>query len=256
MKDKTGLVIVTGAGGGLGRALSSEFAKAGWLVFGIGLHSVSLQETGKIVGSDCFRHHVADVADADAVRTAFKAADELQIPVRILVNNAAIYEAFDILERPPEAYMRTLAVNTGGMINCAHAALTRMVKDGRGRLINVISFADVAPLPSSGAYSVSKGAGRIFTRALVADLADRFPEITVTDWAPGVLATDMGIPDGIDPAVAAKWGVALALDFSKSLNGCTFERNGEVLPPRSLRTRVKALVTLQPAPRPRILSDS
>lgn len=253
MLTKPELVVVTGAGSGLGRALSGEFVAHDKLVFGIGPNAAPLEETRQWLGRECFFYSVADVADPAAVRDAFSCIDELGVPLRVLINNAAIYETFDILERPSEDYLRTLAVNTGGMINCAHAAITRMVAHGQGRILNVASFADLNPLPSSGAYSVSKGACRIFTQALVADLADRFPEIIINDWAPGILSTRMGRPDGLDPATAAKWGVALALDKSPDLNGCVFDADREVLPPRSLRRRLVDLLTLKPGPRPRTL---
>ncbi|MEO1649353.1 MAG: SDR family oxidoreductase [Pseudomonadota bacterium] len=250
------LVVVTGAGSGLGRALAHEYKAQNKIDYGIGQNAETHEATQQMVGCNHFHFAVADVADPAAVRDAFSRIDELNVPLLVLVNNAAIYETFDILERPAEDYLRTLAVNTGGMINCAHAALTRMVTTGRGRILNVASFADLSPLPSSGAYSVSKGACRIFTRALVADLSDRFPEIIVNDWAPGILATRMGRVDGLDPATAAKWGVELALDMSPDLNGCVFDADREILAPRSLRRRLTDLLTLKPAPRARILTGT
>jgi NAD(P)-dependent dehydrogenase (short-subunit alcohol dehydrogenase family) len=100
------------------------------------------------------------------------------------------------------------------------------------------TFADLDPIPASSAYAVSKGAARVFTRALVADLAARFPRIVVNDWMPGTLATPMGLPTGLDPAQAARWGTTLALMRDPSLNGTTWLEDHEVLAPRSLKRRV------------------
>ena len=119
---------------------------------------------------------------------------------------------------------------------------------------HVATFADVAPLPASSAYSVSKGAARVFSRALVADLGDRFPDIVVTDWMPGMLATRMGIADGLDPDVAAGWGVALSLWHERSLNGAVFEMDREILPPRGVKGRLKDLLLLRSPPAPRRIS--
>jgi len=138
-----------------------------------------------------------------------------------------------------------VAINLGGMVNCTRAALEVMVETGRGRIVNVATFADMAPLPASSAYAVSKGAGRILTRALVADLGDRFPGIVITDWMPGMLATRMGVADGLAPEAAARWGAALALWDDPALNGAVFEMDREVLPPQGLKQRVRDLLLLR-----------
>ena len=128
-----------------------------------------------------------------------------------------------------------------------------MTRSGAGRIVNVGSFADLAPQPASSAYSVSKGAARILTKALVADFSDRFPDIVITTWMPGIMATDMGRPDGLDPGVAARWGAELALWRDRSLNGAIFERDREILEPHSLKRRVRDRLLLRPRAVPRQL---
>ena len=73
---------------------------------------------------------------------------------------------------------------------------------------------------------------------------------------PGQLATRMGLVDGLDPAVAARWGVALALSDDRSLTGSIFERDAEQLAPRSLKRRLVERVTLQRAPAARRLQPA
>lgn len=100
------------------------------------------------------------------------------------------------------------------------------------------------------AIAVSKGAARIFTRALVADICDRFPGIVITDWIPGALATDMGIADGLDPRIAAAWGVELSLWHDRSLTGTLWAGDTEHLPPRSFKRRMlDAALRRAPVPR-------
>ena len=118
-----------------------------------------------------------------------------------------------------------------------------MVQTGFGRILNVSSYADVAPLSASAGYSVSKGAARILTRALVADLGDRFPGIVIGDWMPGMLATRMGVAAGLDPVQAARWGARLALWHDPALTGTIFEMDREVLPPRGLKRRILERLT-------------
>ena len=245
---RAGVVVITGAGSGLGRALAINLADRGLKVVGFGRNKLSLQETATLCDKGCFYPMVVDVADSSAVDTAFVAIEKTYGAVTLLINNAAIYPRLDFLDETPDSFRHVMNVNLGGVVTCTLAALKSMQQTGLGRILNVASFADIAPIPASSAYSVSKGAARILTKALVADLADRFPDIVITDWLPGMLATGMGIPDGLDPAISAKWGAALALWHDPSLNGVTFEQDCELLPPRSLKRRVKDLVLLRKPP--------
>ncbi|WP_270732606.1 SDR family oxidoreductase [Shimia sp. Alg240-R146] len=238
-----GVAVVTGAGSGLGRALSVELCKRGQRVVGFGRRADALTETATLAG-DLFTAIPADVSDSNAVRAAFAKARAIA-PVAILINNAGVYPHRDILDETAESFMDTVNVNLGGMVACTRAALDDMGKTGVGRIVNVSSFADIAPLPCSAAYSVSKGACSVFSRALVADLGDRLPGIVVSTWMPGMLRTDMGLPDGLEPAVAAHWGASLALDADRSLNGTVWEMDREILPTRGIKERIKDALMLR-----------
>ncbi|MBO9400966.1 SDR family oxidoreductase [Shimia sp. R9_3] len=237
------IAVVTGAGSGLGRALAIALTAKGITVAGLGRRAEKLEETAVLAGAQ-FLPIVADVADPDAVRTAFGTVRK-HGAVSILINNAAVYPHRDILDETPESFMHTMAVNLGGVVNCTSEALTDMTALGHGRILNVGSFSDLQPLPCSAAYSVSKGAVSSFSRALVADLGDRLPKIVINTWMPGILRTDMGLEDGIDPTLAAEWGATLALWDDPSLNGAVFDRDREVLLPRGLKGRVKDLIRMQ-----------
>jgi len=245
---RDGLAVVTGAGAGLGRALSVELTRRGIPVAGIGRHTADLEETGRLSAPGLFTAFVADVADFAEVGRVFRELADGGRPLSILFNNAAIYEREDFLKATPDSIMRSVNVNLGGVICCTSEALGRMAEQGYGRIINVATFADLGPLSGSLAYSVSKGAARIFTRALVADIGDRLPGIVVNDWVPGALATRMGISDGIDPATSARWGVNLALIHDPEINGATFDRDTEAIQPRSKKRILKDLLLFRKAP--------
>lgn len=248
-----GIAVVTGAGGGLGRALAVELAGRGVPVAGIARRPESLEETAALIPGGGFTGHVADVADHAAVRAAFGAIAASGQRTAILINNAAIYPKFDFLDAGVPGLMEAVGINLGGMVNCAYYALQQMTGTGVGRIVNVTTFADWAPISGASAYAVSKGAGKIFTKALIADLHDRFPDIVVSDWIPGELATQMGRPHGIRPEDAAKWGADLALWHDRSLTGTLFDRNAEFLPPVSLKGRLKNLLLLKKRPGPRMV---
>lgn len=235
---RNGVAVVTGAGSGLGRALSLGLCAEGLRVVGFGRDATALAETAGLAKGGPFTAMVVDVADFAAVRAAFETIKSTTGPVTLLVNNAAVYPRRDILAETAESFQGTVNINLGGTVAASLAALDQMTESGIGRIINVATFADIAPIPTSAAYAVSKGAARVFSRALVADLGDRFPEIVISDWMPGMLATKMGIPDGLPPEVSAKWGVRLALWHDPSLNGAVFEQAQEILPPQGLKRRI------------------
>jgi NAD(P)-dependent dehydrogenase (short-subunit alcohol dehydrogenase family) len=241
MRLSDGMAVVTGAGGGLGRALALELAARGQRVVALGRAPEGIAETAAMDPSGRITPLIADVADPQALRAAFAQITQIA-PVTLLINNAAIYPRRDFLDETPESFAQTVAINLGGTVASTRLALDSMVETGFGRILNVSTFADLWPLPASSAYAVSKGAGRILTRALLADLADRFPGIVLTDWMPGMLATRMGVPHGLDPAQAARWGAALALWYDPTLNGAVFEQDREILPPRGLKGRIKDML--------------
>ena len=240
-----GFAVVTGAGSGLGRALAQQLCAAGFTVVGTGRRAEALTETAALCPPGKFDPVQMDVADFDAVAQGFATMIDRHGPLALLINNAAVYPKRDILDETPDSFWQGIAINLGGVYACTYAALQDMAPRGTGRILNVASYADIAPLPASAAYSVSKGAARILTRALVADLADRFPDIVISDWLPGALATDMGIPDGLAPQDAARWGVKLALMRDPSLTGTVFERDTELLPPRGLKGKIKDAVLMR-----------
>lgn len=248
-----GVAVVTGAGSGLGRALALRLVTLGFDVVGLGRRSAALEETQALTRKRRFHPMALDVGRSGQVRSTFAQIAEAHGPVALLFNNAAVYPRRDFLAETPESFMATVESNLGGMVACSHAALAGMAERGRGRIVNVATFADIAPLPTSSAYAVSKGAARVLTRALVADLGDRFPGIVIGDWMPGMLRTRMGISDGLDPALAARWGVELGLRCEAGLNGAVFEQDREILPPRGLKGRLRDLVLLRAGPRPRLL---
>jgi short-subunit dehydrogenase len=250
---RKGVAVVTGAGAGLGQALAVELARRGIRVAGFGRREEGLRATAAQIPGANFIPKLVDVADDATIAQAFAELRRDIGDVTILINNAAVYPRRDFLDEAPASFMKTIQVNLGGVVACCHAALAGMVETGVGRIINVGSFADLAPLPCSAAYSVSKGAARIFTSALVADLGDRFPDIVISTWMPGILATGMGLPDGLDPAVSARWGADLALWHDRSLNGVIFERDREMLEPRSLKGRIKDRILMKPRSEPRQL---
>lgn len=247
------LAVVTGASDGLGRALSVAFSRRGVRVVGLARRAHALDQTSELCRQDSFTPVVADVSDPVRVRQVFSEVEAEIGPVTVLFNNAAVYPRVDFLSAPAERVLEQLAINLNGYVNCASAALAYMAARGRGRIVNVSSFAGEGPTPGSLGYAVSKGGDRIFTKALAVETRDRLPGIIVSEWMPGILATRMGEVGGIDPAVAAEWGVSLALAQDPRMHGATFIQDRELVEPQGRMAQLKAQLRQIARPRSRQL---
>lgn len=232
------IIVITGAGDGLGRALAREAVARGHVVVGIGRTSGSLVETGKGLPAGSYSHEVADVADWAQVEAAVANVLARNGRIDALFANAAVYPHAALLDQPPAEWMRTLAVNVGGVLHACRAVLPDMMARASGRIVVTGSFADIAPLPDSSAYSVSKGALHTLVKSLAVEVSGDYPDILINEWVPGVLKTAMGIPDGLDPAVAARWGLDIMDMSAGGPSGQAYSGNQLVQPPRSLKRRI------------------
>ena len=118
------------------------------------------------------------------------------------------------------------------------AVLPAMMAQTSGRILVVGSFADIAPIPDSSAYSASKGALHALVKAINAELAGDFPDILVNEWVPGALNTGMGIPAGLDPELAAGWGLDIAATGAGGPSGSIYVGNQLQVAPVSLKRRI------------------
>lgn len=192
------LVIVTGAGSGIGRALAQGFCSDGATVLGIGRSSATLEETARACGG---RMHfvAADVARSADVERVFAEALRLAGKVDILVNNAAVYPREPFLQSTHEEWTRALHANVVGLAYCCRMALPGMLERGFGRVVNLGSFAWKGPIPNSSAYTVSKAAVHSLTRCLATEVdRDRYPDVLINELLPGIVKTAMS-ESGLDP---------------------------------------------------------
>ena len=114
-----------------------------------------------------------------------------------------------------------------------------MINAGFGRIYNVGSWADIAPLKNSAAYSCSKGGVHALTKAVATDIADLNLDIEVHEWLPGHLKTQMSEYTGIDPSISAGWAVMIANQPQASGKNRIFVHDHEWIPPKRLKNRIK-----------------
>ncbi len=129
----------------------------------------------------------------------------------------------------------------GGVANCCKAVIPQMVKQNSGKIFNLGSWAHLGPIADSAAYSATKGGVHSMTKAIAADLTALHPaaNVEVHEWIPGHLNTQMSEYTGMEPALAASWGVDLVMRSGVKKNSI-FEQNWEWQPPKSLLGRIKA----------------
>lgn len=233
------VVMITGVGSGLGRALVIAFVEQGCKVIGIARREESLRETAALVSTDAFQGHVADVASFGQIRAVVDASVERHGRIDIVFNNAAVYPRVNFTEESAAEWARGIDVNVNGVANLCKAVLPAMLEAGSGRIYNIGSFADVAPIANSAVYSASKGAIRALTKAIAADIQDFDADIEVHEWIPGHLKTRMSDYTGLEPSVAAEWGVRLASEQHARTPNCIFENDREWLPPKGLKQRIR-----------------
>lgn len=159
--------LVTGAGSGIGEQIARRFARQGAHVFIADVNEeAGARVAAEIGGSATFV--ALDVSDPASVDAAFARVDEAG-RLDILVNNAGVGFVGDILHTSLADFERLMAVNVRGVFLCSQAAVRRMSEAGGGSIVNIASIASKAALAERFAYSATKGAVLMMTRALACD---------------------------------------------------------------------------------------
>jgi len=163
------VAVVTGAGGGLGRAIALELANRGYLVQVTDVDPEAAARTAAEIGPGATSSGV-DVRDEEACRAVAAEATARAGSLDLWVNNAGVLFT-GLSWAQDEATRRTmLEVNALGTMNGTVAALEKMVATGRGHVINVISLAGIVAAPGEVSYSASKHAAMAFTLGTLFDL--------------------------------------------------------------------------------------
>jgi len=184
--------VITGAGRGIGRAIALAFALEGAdvLVASRTLSEVTVTAEGaRALGRHALALNV-DVSNADEVEWMVAQGLEEFGKVDILVNNAGTYGAIGpLVDNDPVKWVQTVSINLFGAFFCARAVLPFMIRERRGKIINLSGGGASSPLPNFSAYAASKAAIVRLTETLAQEVEEF--NIQVNAIAPGAVNTKL-----------------------------------------------------------------
>jgi NAD(P)-dependent dehydrogenase (short-subunit alcohol dehydrogenase family) len=170
------VIVITGAGFGLGRALARRFGADGDQVVLMGRTAAKLEKVATEIGARAMSV-VCDVASPTSIRSAFATIAQRHPSINVLINNAATYEPFLIEEARDEQILDSLHTNLAGPIFCTRAALTLLPRGGH--IINLSSESVAEPFYMHSLYRSTKAGLEKFSEAMTRELAPKGIRVSV-----------------------------------------------------------------------------
>ena len=231
------MAFITGSSGGIGFALARALGQAGATLVLNGRDSGRLEAACHTLAGEGLTVHTQpfDVCDGAAAEAGVAAIESRVGAIDILVNNAGITRRGAFHELSAEDWQAVQRTNVDSLFLVGQAVAKRMVPRGQGRIINICSVMSELGRPGTSAYTASKGAAKMLTKAMAIDLGPH--GINVNGIGPGYFKTEMTAKLVADPAFSAwitgrtpsrRWGdvedlggaaVFLASDASRFVNG-------------------------------------
>jgi NAD(P)-dependent dehydrogenase (short-subunit alcohol dehydrogenase family) len=191
MKLNDKVVLVTGAGSGMGRELTLELVRRGSKVIAVDMHQAAVEETSKLAGSGVTALTL-DVTDRAAVAA---------LPAKVgvidcLINNAGIIQPFvPVNDLTIEQAEKVMNVNFYGPFALIKAFLPTLMARPEAHILNVSSMGAYAPVPGQSVYGASKAAVKLLTEGLRSELMET--KVGVTVVFPGAVATNITTNSGL-----------------------------------------------------------
>ena len=176
-------VLITGAGGGIGRATIHLFAAKGWRVIGVdrAAFGEGFPQDGHFIQ--------ADISHPESTEQIFEEARSFHPSLDVLVNNAAVQVAKPLVETTVEEWDAVMASNLRSVFLFVKLAHPLMKAAGRGAIVNVSSVHAIQTSANIAAYAASKGGLLALTRAMAIEFAP--DNIRVNAILPGAVDTPM-----------------------------------------------------------------
>ena len=237
------VVIVTGAGSGIGAAAARRFSEEGAAVVLVGDHRKNIASVASELPRDRTTVRVADVARYGDVEAVVQAAVRDFGRLDVMVNNAGIFAGSTVTKTKVSDWDRVMAVNAGGVFHGSRAALPHLVKS-KGSIVNTASVSGLGGDWAMAAYDASKGAIVNLTRAMAMDYGrdgvrvnSVCPSFTLTNMTRGMAKSRklvkkfmermplgrIAMPEDIAPVIAF-----LASDDARFVTGVNLPVDGGV----------------------------
>ncbi|MCW2817935.1 MAG: family NAD(P)-dependent oxidoreductase [Marmoricola sp.] len=238
------VVVITGAGSGMGREMALIAARQGALLAVSDWNEAGLGETVDLLkgaGAREVRGDVVDVSDREAVATWAAAVADQFGRVNVLVNNAGVSMSGDFEDMSYDEFDWIVGVNFDGVVNGTKEFLPHLIASGDAHLINLSSLFGLISMPGQSAYNATKYAVRGFTEALREEMLINGHNVAVTCVHPG------GIKTGISRNGRKTKGQDVdALDklFDEKLAKMPADRAAQIIITSALKRRARVLVGL------------
>jgi len=197
MRIKNKVVVITGAGNGMGREMTLEAINRGAKVFGIDINEENLKATKDLVSNKKdFEYAVVDITNRSAVAALPASVINAFGSVDVLINNAGIIQPFVFVADLDFAHIdRVMNVNFNGPVNMVKAFLPELRKRTEAHIANVSSMGGYGPVPGQTVYGASKAAIKLFTEGLRSELMST--KVHVSTIYPGAIGTNIAANSGI-----------------------------------------------------------
>jgi len=235
-------VLVTGASGGIGKAIAMELSSCGADLCLTGRNKSELENLQKIIGGNC-QIIISDLSNSEGISNLADQAQDIMGQIDILVNNAGITKDNLFMRMSEDDWNEVININLNSIFKLTKQLIKGMIKRRYGRIINITSVIGVAGGAGQSNYSASKAGIIAMSKSLAQEVGSR--SVTVNSIAPGFIETNMtaelsddrkedilrsisvgrlGKPDDIAGAVCF-----LASDKASYITGQTIHINGGML---------------------------
>lgn len=197
MKVQGKVVVVTGGGSGMGRALVLRLLSKGARVAAVDLNAASLQETAQLAqAAERLSTHVLNITQREAVEALPAEVMARHGAVDGLINNAGIIQPFvRVNDLDYGAIERVMNVNFYGTLYMSKAFLPHLLQRPEAHIVNISSMGGFLPVPGQSVYGASKAAVKLLSEGLFAELLDTPVRVTVV--FPGAVATNITANSGV-----------------------------------------------------------
>jgi NAD(P)-dependent dehydrogenase (short-subunit alcohol dehydrogenase family) len=186
------VVLVTGAGGGIGAATARAFAERGSRLLAVDIDEISAKQTAeacRAIGGGVAVAYGCDVADPDAVADLTAGVHAEHGPLDVLVNNAGVGITGELLGMTFADWQWVRSINLDGAVHCLRAFGPTMIERRRGHVVNVSSALAYIPRATEPAYVATKSGLMALSRSVRADW--RRSGVGVSVVCPGLTNTDI-----------------------------------------------------------------